>query len=114
MFRTLTLTGLTILGLAIPLGLTATADAHPPVVVSAPVVYPAPVVTYRPPVVYQAPLVTYRPPVVYSLSPCPYEVMHRHHHHWHCYGTYYSRWDAERAARHLRWDGYDVRIETRY
>src|SRR5262245_41197156 len=108
MFRTITLTGLTILGLALPLGLTATADAHPPVS------YPAPVVPYRPPIVYQAPVVTYRPPVVYSYYTCSREVIYRHHHHWHCYGTYNARWDAERAARHLRWDGYDVRIETRY
>ena len=114
MFRTITLTGLTMLGLALPLGLTATANAQPPVVVSAPVIYPAPVVTYRSPVIYQAPVVTYRPPVVYSYHTCAYEVLYRHHHHWHCYGTYRNHYDAERAARHLRWDGYDVRIENRY
>ena len=31
MFRKIALTGLTVLGLALPLGLTATADAHPPI-----------------------------------------------------------------------------------
>jgi hypothetical protein len=30
MFRKITLAGLTVLGLALPLGMTATADAHPP------------------------------------------------------------------------------------
>ena len=107
MFRKLTLTGLTILGLALPLGLTPTANAHPPVV------YQPPVLTYRPPVVYQAPVVTYRP-VVYPHYHRSYEVLYRHGHHWHAYSTYRDRYDAERAARHLRWDGYDVRIEVRY
>ena len=31
MFRKIALTGLTVLGLALPLGLTAKADAHPPI-----------------------------------------------------------------------------------
>jgi hypothetical protein len=35
------------------------------------------------------------------------------HHHWHCFGTYASRWDAEHAAHHLRHEGFAVRIEVR-
>lgn len=104
MFRKLALTGLTVLGLALPFGLTNTANAAPPIV------YQAPVLTYRPPVVYPAPVVTYRPPYYFRT----YEVLYRHHHHWHNYGTYRDRYDAERAARHLRWNGYDVRVEVVY
>ncbi|HYT89035.1 MAG TPA: hypothetical protein VEL76_10025 [Gemmataceae bacterium] len=41
-----------------------------------------------------------------------FEVMYRHHNHWDCYGTYGDRDDAQRAARHLRQRGFQVRIEV--
>jgi hypothetical protein len=40
-----------------------------------------------------------------------FEVLYRHRNHWDRYGTYRDRDDAERAARHLRHRGYDVRIQ---
>jgi hypothetical protein len=42
-----------------------------------------------------------------------YEVQYRRHHEWHCYGTYREQCEADRAAHHLRHDGYEVRIEIR-
>jgi hypothetical protein len=97
MLRKIFFATITTLGLALPLGLNSTAQAYPPTVVYA---YPPPVVyAYPPPVVYYGPAYT----VMYYGA----------HHHWHCYGTYASRWDAEHAARHLRHDGFAVRIEVR-
>ncbi len=80
MLRKALLAGFTILGLALPFGMTSTAQAYPVVVCNRPV----------------------------------YEVMYYgHHHHWYCYGRYFSHWDAEHAAHHLRHEGFAVRIEVR-
>ena len=43
-----------------------------------------------------------------------FEVLVRHRNHWDSYGTYHSRFEAERAAQRLRWQGYTVRIEREY
>jgi hypothetical protein len=108
MLRKIVFATATTLGLALPLGMNSTAQAYPPAVVYA---YPPP-----PPVVY-----SYPPPVVYAYPPAPvvyagpsYTVMYYGgHHHWTCYATYASRWEADRAARHLTHDGFAVRIEIR-
>ena len=52
----------------------------------------------------------------HSYHPSPrhhvhFEVLVRHRNHWDSYGTYHSRYAAERAAERLRWQGYIVRIE---
>jgi hypothetical protein len=44
-----------------------------------------------------------------------WEVVYRHHHHFHVYGVFYSLHDAERAAHRLRCDGhYGVEIRRVY
>jgi hypothetical protein len=40
-----------------------------------------------------------------------FEVLYRHGNHWDSYGKNRDRDDAERAARQLRFKGYQVRIE---
>jgi hypothetical protein len=59
-----------------------------------------------------APAAEAHPPVVVYRSPV-YEVLYRGHHHWHYYGTYYSRYEADRAARHLAWRGFQARVDIR-
>ncbi len=43
-----------------------------------------------------------------------YEVLYRHRNHWDSYGMFRDRDDAERAARRLRHQGYQVRIEVEH
>jgi hypothetical protein len=90
MLRKIVFATATTLGLALPLGMNSTAQAYPPAVVYS---YPPP------PVVYSGPAYT----VMYYGG----------HHRWTCYATYGSRWEADRAARHLTHDGFAVRIEIR-
>jgi hypothetical protein len=59
-----------------------------------------------------SPSVEAHPPVI-AYHRATFEVMYRQYHHWHCYGTYLSRSDAERAARHLARHGYEVRVAVR-
>lgn len=108
MLRTIVFAAATTLGLTLPLAQTSTAQAHPPVVVYS---YPSP-----PAVVYSYP----PPPVVYTLpatvvyaGPAYVVSYYGGHHRWYYYATYASRCDADRAAHHLRYDGFAVRIEIR-
>jgi predicted aminopeptidase len=39
-----------------------------------------------------------------------FEVLVRHRNHWDVYRTYHDRDDARRAARKLRFQGYDVKV----
>jgi hypothetical protein len=41
-----------------------------------------------------------------------YVVFVKHGHHWHRYGRYETRWQAERAVRSLEYQGYFARIEV--
>ena len=40
-----------------------------------------------------------------------YEVLVRHHGHWHVRDTFRERHEAEHLARHLEREGYEVRVE---
>jgi len=39
-----------------------------------------------------------------------FEVVYRRGHHWQTYGTYPNRWEADRAAEHLRHRGFFVEV----
>ena len=63
------------------------------------------------PLASPTPVEAHPPVIVYPRATL--EVVYRHHHHWHCYGTYFNRYEADRAARHLAHRGYDVRVTVR-
>jgi hypothetical protein len=66
------------------------------------------------------------PPIVVQPStggfvPQPYPVNHvgfdyivyvKHGHHWHRYGRFETRWQAERAVRHLEYQGFNAYIQV--
>ena len=52
-----------------------------------------------------------RPPIHRGFDHARFEVLVFRHGCWDCYGKYSDRYEAERAARHLRHDGFRVKIE---
>jgi hypothetical protein len=58
-------------------------------------------------------------PLAADASPAPdhyyrherFRVVFRHNGYWSTFGTYDRRWEADRAAEHLRHDGFEVHIE---
>jgi hypothetical protein len=63
------------------------------------------------PFAFATPAEAHPPVVVYHRA--TFEVVYRRHSHWHCYGTYFNRYEADRAARHLAHHGYEVRVTAR-
>ena len=41
-----------------------------------------------------------------------YVVFVQHGYHWHRYGRYETRWQAERAVRHLEYQGYTAYVQV--
>ena len=41
-----------------------------------------------------------------------FEVVYLQHHHWHVYGVFHNRFEADRAAAHLQRHGHPVQIRV--